>query len=264
MTNEDKNETINEKKDKKRIGIASMFDGNEIKDYFNTFFILIGGIEFVILVAHFIGSIGPDKMPFPWKQYFFVSFIAPVVMIVVVGLVIVGFNYYIFGDEQHKKAVEDSPFVSTKGKRFLHSFKYLFDLVRQIPVMAGFLVLCFGSLFLYKLDTILKVAGHIGEKSAFYVFISLASLVVCALIFLLFWLFYKFRLHKFELQSRFAFKQKVMETAGLIILDNNVVLDKEGKVVANANIPELLESHEENTVHEKKLLPDISDRFDFK
>ena len=61
---------------KKRIGIASILERTEIKEYFDTLVILIGGVEFVIFIAHFVGSLGPDKGPFPWKQYFFISFIA--------------------------------------------------------------------------------------------------------------------------------------------------------------------------------------------
>ncbi|RZB32520.1 MAG: hypothetical protein SRB2_04307, partial [Desulfobacteraceae bacterium Eth-SRB2] len=34
-----------------RIGIASLLESTEIKDYFNTFLVLIGGVEFVIFVA---------------------------------------------------------------------------------------------------------------------------------------------------------------------------------------------------------------------
>ncbi len=258
-----KEKTEKSEKNKYRSGIATMFDKNEIKEYFNTFFILVGGVEFVIFVAHFIGAVGPDRAPFPWKQYFFVSFTAPLVMVIIVGLVIMGFNFYVFGDEKDKHPLEDSPFVSSKGKRFGHSFRYFFSIVRQIPVIAGFFILCFGSVVLYKLDTILTVVGHIGEKTAFYVFIILAVLVAGALIFLLFWLFWKFRLHKYELEKQWEYKQKVMETAGLIILDNNVVLNKEGQVVANANVPELIEGVAEEE-EEKKLLPDLKEKFELK
>ena len=38
-------------RERKRVGIASMLDKSEIKEYFDTFFILVLGIEFVIFVA---------------------------------------------------------------------------------------------------------------------------------------------------------------------------------------------------------------------
>ena len=249
------------KTNKKRMGIAAMFNNHEIKEYFNTFLILIGGIELVILFAHFLTSTGQDQASFPWKHYLFVSFIAPVVMVAVVGLIIVGFNFFLFGDK--KKAFdEDSLFTSDKEKKIFNSSKNLFSIIRQIPVLAGFFILCLGSIFLYKLDVIVEILGRIGERTAFYVFTSLASLVVCIFIFLLCWLFLKFRLRKMELQNQAEFKKRVVETSGLIILDNNIVLDKTGKIVADTNTPELLE--DSSIAKNKQLLPEIHDRLDFK
>ncbi len=249
------------KTNKKRMGIAAMFNNHEIKEYFNTFLILIGGIELVILFAHFLTSTGQDQASFPWKHYLFVSFLAPVIMVAVVGLIIVGFNFFIFGDKK-KASDKDSLFTSDKEKKIFNSSKNLFSIIGQIPVLTGFIILCLGSIFLYKLDVIVKILGRIGERTAFYVFTSLASLTVCVFIFLLCWLFWKFRLRKIELQNQAEFKKRVIETSGLIILDNNVVLDKTGKIVADTNTPELLE--DSSIVKNKKLLPEIHDRLDFK
>jgi hypothetical protein len=251
-----------EKKIKKRIGIAAMFTNQEIKEYFNTFLILIGGIEFVILFAHFIGSTGQNQASFPWKHYLFVSFIAPVLMVAVIGLIVVGFNFYMFGDKKQKSVDDDSAFVSDKEKKFWHSSKYLFSIVGQIPVLAGFFILCLGSLFLYKLDVIVNILGLFGERTIFYFFIALAFIVVSSFVFLLCWLFWKFRLRKIELQNESEFKKRVIETTGLIILDNNVVLDKNGNIVTNMNLPGHLEASQIES--SKNFLPEINNRLDFK
>lgn len=219
-------------REKKRVGIASMLDKSEIKEYFDTFFILVLGIEFVIFVAHFIGSIGPDKGLFPWKQYFFVSFIAPVVLTFLVGLIIIGFNYYVFGEEYSAKASREVK-SKTDEKKLIYSARSFISLLHQMPVLAGLFTIGLGSVLLYKLDVILRVIGHVGEKTAFYIFIVLATVVAGALIFLLFWMFWKFRLHKLELERRWEFKKSVMEKAGLIILENNMVLNEEGRVLVN-------------------------------
>jgi hypothetical protein len=251
-----------EKKHKKRIGIAAMFTNTEIKEYFNIFLILAGGIEFVILFAHFIGSTGQNQTFFPWKHYLFVSFIAPVIMVAVVGLIIVGFNFYLFGDKKQKLVDEDYVFASGKEKKNWRSSKHFFSIIGQIPVLPGFFILFLGSLLLYKLDAIVKILGLIGERTAFYVLIALACLVICTFIFLLCWLFWKFRLRKIELQNQSEFKKKVIETTGLIILENNLVLDKKGKIVSSIKPSELLDvSQIEN---HKKFLPDINERLDFK
>ena len=238
-----------------RIGIASLLEKTEIKDYFNTLLILISGVEFVIFVAHFIGSIGPDKEAFPWKQYFFISFIAPIVLIFVIGLIVIGFNYYLYGRQQAAFDLEESPFVGTKMKRFGHSFKFLFSIIQQVPVLAGLFILGIGSVVLFKLDVILKVLGHIGEKTAFYLFILLCVLVSGGLIFLIFWLYWQFKLQKFNIQREWEYKQRVIEMSGLIILDDNTLFNKEGEVISYEKAMEVLEDTKNNgSQFPKKLL----------
>jgi hypothetical protein len=240
---------------KKMTGIAGILKKTEIKEYFDTLFILVGGIEFVIFIAHFIGSIGAEKGPFPWKQYFFVSFMAPVVLMFIIGLIVIGFNYYLYGSQQSAFDLEESPFVGTKMKRFGHSFKFLFSIIQQVPVLAGLFILGIGSVVLFKLDVILKVLGHIGEKTAFYLFILLCVLVSGGLIFLIFWLYWQFKLQRFNIQREWEYKQRVIETSGLIILDDNTVFNKEGEVISYDKAMEVLEDKKSNGLQlPKKLL----------
>jgi len=240
---------------KKMTGIAGILKKTEIKEYFDTLFILVGGIEFVIFIAHFIGSMGAEKGPFPWKQYFFVSFMAPVVLMFIIGLIVIGFNYYLYGSQQSAFDLEESPFVGTKMKRFGHSFKFLFSIIQQVPVLAGLFILGIGSVVLFKLDVILKVLGHIGEKTAFYLFILLCVLVSGGLIFLIFWLYWQFKLQRFNIQREWEYKQRVIETSGLIILDDNTVFNKEGEVISYDKAMEVLEDKKNNGLQlPKKLL----------
>jgi hypothetical protein len=231
---------------KKMTGIAGILQKTEIKEYFDTLFILVGGIEFVIFIAHFIGSMGAEKGPFPWKQYFFVSFMAPVVLMFIVGLIVIGFNYYLYGSQQSAFDLDESPFVGTKMKRFGHSFKFLFSIIQQVPVLAGLFILGIASVVLFKLDVILKVLGHIGEKTAFYLFILLCVLASGALIFLIFWLYWQFKLQKFNIQREWEYKQKVIEMSGLIILDDNTVFNKKGEVISYDKAMEVLEDKKIN------------------
>ena len=226
---------------KKMTGIAGILKKTEIKEYFDTLFILVGGIEFVIFIAHFIGSMGAEKGPFPWKQYFFVSFMAPVVLMFIIGLIVIGFNYYLYGSQQSAFDLEESPFVGAKIKRFGHSFKFLFSIIQQVPVLVGLFILGIGSVVLFKLDVILKVLGHIGEKTAFYLFILICVLVSGVLIFLIFWLYWQFKLQKFNIQREWEYKQRVIETSGLIILDDHTVFNKEGEVISYDKAMEVLE-----------------------
>jgi len=246
-----------ESENRNRIGVASLFDAEEIKEYFNTFFILLSGIEFVIFVAHFIGSIGPESGLFPWKQYFFVSFIAPVVMVFLIGLVVIGFNFYLFGNAPDINQEEGADAEETgSGRRNLgRTFHSFVSVIHQLPALAGIFVLGLGSVVLYKLDVILATIGHVGERTAYYLFIGLGALVAGTLIFLLFWLFWKFKLQKYQMEQRWNYRNRVMEKTGLIILDNNTVINEEGKVlVTDESLKQI-----EGDIIEEKLLPEFTD-----
>ncbi|OEU63438.1 MAG: hypothetical protein BA867_02010 [Desulfobacterales bacterium S5133MH16] len=235
-----------------RIGIASLLGSTEIKDYFNTFLVLIGGVEFVIFVAHFIGAIGPDKKAFLWKQYFFISFIAPIVLIFVIGLIVIGFNYYVYGKQDSTFFHKESPFVGTKIKRFGHSFNFLLSVIHQVPILVGMIILGLGSVVLYKFDVVLQVLGQVGEKTAFYLLIILCVCIGGGLIYLLFCLYWKFKLHKYQIQQQWEYKQKVIEKSGLIILDNNTVVNGDGKLITHDVI---IENAGDDVVKEKALVP---------
>jgi hypothetical protein len=131
--------------------------------------------------------------------------------------------------------------VGAKIKRFGHSFKFLFSIIQQVPVLVGLFILGIGSIVLFKLDVILKVLGHIGEKTAFYLFIILCALISGALIFLIFWLYWQFKLQKFNIQREWEYKQRVIETSGLIILDDHTVFNKDGEVISYDKAMEVLE-----------------------
>ena len=246
-----------ESKNKKRIGVASLFDAEEIKEYFNTFFILLSGIEFVIFVAHFIGSIGPESGAFPWKQYFFVSFIAPLVMVFLIGLVVIGFNFYLFGNETDS-TVDDGMHGGDEApdrKNLGRTFQRFITVIHQLPALAGIFTLGLGSVVLYKLDVILATIGHVGERTAYYLFIGLGVIVAGSLLFILFWLFWKFKLQKYQMEQRWNYRNRVMEKTGLIILDNNTVINEEGKVLVVDQALKQIDGH----IVEEKMLPEFLD-----
>lgn len=247
-----------ESKNRNRVGVASLFEAEEIKEYFNTFFILLCGIEFVIFVAHFIGSIGPESGPFPWKQYFFVAFIAPLVMVFLIGLVVVGFNFYLFGNAPDDVMDDELGEGEEGGKKNLgRTFQSFVSVIQQLPALASILVLGLGSVVLYKLDVILGTIGHVGERTAYYLFIGLGVILVGTLVFLLFWLFWKFKLQKFQMEQRWNYRNRVMEKTGLIILENNTVINEEGKVLVSDEGLKEIEGH---IIEEKMLLNHTEDR----
>jgi membrane-associated HD superfamily phosphohydrolase len=128
----------------------------------------------------------------------------------------------------------------------------MLSVIHQVPILAGMIILALGSIVLYKFDVVLQVLGHIGEKTAFYLLIVLCVCVVGALIYLLFCLYWKFKLHKYEIQQQWEYKQKVIEKSGLIILDNNTVVNGEGKLITHDVI---IQNAGDDVVKEKALVP---------
>jgi len=66
------------------------------------------------------------------------------------------------------------------------------------------------------------------------------------LIFLIFWLYWQFKLQKFNIQREWEYKQRVIETSGLIILDDKTVFNKEGEVISYDKAMEVLENKKNN------------------
>jgi len=63
------------------------------------------------------------------------------VLISVIGLIVIGFNYYVYGKQESTLFHEKSPFVGTKIKRFGHSSNFLLSVVHQVPILVGLIIL---------------------------------------------------------------------------------------------------------------------------
>jgi hypothetical protein len=174
------------------------------------------------------------------------------VLIFVIGLIVVGFNYYVYGKQESEIFHDKSPLVGSKMKRFGHSFNFLLTVMHQVPIIVAMIILGLGSVVLYKFDTVIHVLGQVGERTAFYLLIVLCVCIGGGLIYLLFCLYWKFKLHKYQIQQQWEYRQKVIEKSGLIILDNNTVLNGEGKLITHDVI---IETGEDNVVKEKSLVP---------
>ena len=82
--------------DKKK-GLASLFEDCEIKDFFRRYVQLLVTVEVLIFLVCWVYQLGIDEVaatgavvdiPFPWKMYFTVSFIAPIAVTFLTNIVI--------------------------------------------------------------------------------------------------------------------------------------------------------------------------------
>ena len=103
--------------------------------------------------------------------------------------------------------------------------------VRKLPFLALLLLLGLSVAFFYKLDAIGTLIGTIGERSVKIVLTSLGVILLLASIFALILIVLNYRLRKSAME--YQYKAQVAEKFGLVILEDNTVLNSSGKLLVN-------------------------------
>ncbi len=228
---------MSEKKSKNKAKrFSDLFDIEERKEILRKYLYFLAWIEVLIFVACWIYQLGsetsdgmaPVDIPFPWKAYFALSFLAPLAITFIVGTIIVGFNKY-FGD----------------GEQFVHDFdqgedkkagddklRKLYRLVRwfqHVPFLGLLLLLGAGVGIFYKLDSILAVIGHFGQQSLKTLLILLITVLGIVSFFVMLLIFLNYRLRKKSME--YQFRSEMADKFGLIILEDNTVINSDGKLL---------------------------------
>lgn len=228
-----------------RRGIAALFAREELKDLFIKYLILIGVIEGFIFFVSFLSQLGPENVPFPWKSYFFAAFIVPLTITFLLGVIVLGFDRYLYGHQPTGTAESGMSLSASEQQSRVQRFHAFIYVIRQIPFLMGLLMLVVLSGVVYKLDGILAVIGHVGERTAHYLFISLAVLLGAGVILGLVWMFMSYNLRKKSMEYQYKYKKDVVEKTGLIILDDDRVMDQQGKMLTGEQVAQL-EHHDDN------------------
>lgn len=236
---------MNESKNENFVGIASLFDRVQLKAWFLHYLYFIIGVEILIFLITFVGSIGPDKGPFPWKFYFFVSFTIPIAITFLLGIFILAFNKYLFGSSLLEENKEQISGTSSERKSYLLKMNMFLNNMRNAPFLSVMFLLILGSVVAYKLDDITLLLFNAGEKVIKYVLISIAVLLIGGLIFAVFWIIANYKLRKKHMEHHFQYKKDVMAQMGLLIMDDETVINKDGKVIAEKDF-KLIEMNQSN------------------
>lgn len=217
--------------DKKK-GLASLFDDCEIKDFFRRYVQLLVTVEILIFLVCWVYQLGIDEVaatgavvdiPFPWKMYFTVSFIAPVAVTFLTGIVVVGFNSFLYGRRGAPIFREDSQ-DATAGRlariaNFCLKLPFLF-LLLLLGVLAG---------VAYNMGEIVLFLGRFGEAAARFVLLALGGLLLAGTIFGVVRMVLNYKLRKQNME--YAYKREVMDRLGIAILDERTMLDSQGRVI---------------------------------
>ena len=102
-------------------------------------------------------------------------------------------------------------------------------LLRKLPFLSLLLLLCVVVGFFYKLDSFLEFIAAVGEKSVQVVIIFIAALVGIASVFGLVLIVLNYQLRKRSME--YQYKSEMAQRFGLIILDDNTVLNNDGKLL---------------------------------
>jgi len=246
---------MSESSRKKQRGVATLFDTGELKKYFKNYLILIGIAELFIFFVSFVGQLGPDNVPFPWRSYFFAAFIIPIAITFILGLCIMGFNSYLYGDTP----VPDNNVIAfpqdAQQKGYLYKFQVLLYSIRQIPLLLGLILLGLCAGIIYKIDDIMLFIGHAGEKTAQYLLLALAVLLAVAAVFIIIWMVLNYKLRKKSMAYQYRYRSDVVQHTGLIILDDQTVLDNEGNLMTHGVTPSIAQGK-----NNLALLPKLPDR----
>lgn len=205
--------------------ITALFSDMEIKTGFRKFLILICGVEVFIFLACWVYQLGinqfdrfgPVDIPFPWKTYFTVAFLVPVGIVFLLGLFVVAFNRYVYGngsDRQGEPAGEKG--VPRKPSDIVGH-------MRQVPFLVSLVVLGVFIGITYRIDDIMGFVGRMGEASMKVLLVVAAGGIFVLTIFGLVWMVLRYRLQKKEME--YSYKNNVMRQLGVMVGEDGQIVD---------------------------------------
>ena len=233
-------------------GVADLFHKDELKKFFIRYLVLIGCLEVLIFFICFLTQLEPFDIPFPWKEYFFAAFTIPIAITFLLGIIIIAFNTYYFKDGGETEALLAEEGLSTydapsaKNKFFKLSWQFQF--------LGLLLALGIGAIIFYKLDDIFRMIGYAGERAVNIFLIILGILLFGTILLGSVFLFLHYLLRKKRMEYAFEFKREMISQTGMLLLDDNTIVNSEGKVIHTAH-PENREAIKELDTEKFSLLP---------
>ena len=203
--------------------IASYFSKADRKKLFFDYLKLIAILEIVIFIVVALWS-SDDKYhrvytPFPWREYLFVSFAFPIMLTFLMGVIITGFNYFLGQD------VMTGPEEEEVGSHDIALVGHL----KRLPLLAILFLLLVTIFGLYNIHAIMAWLSSLTSSTFAFLSYVLAGAGVVVTIYMLFFLFFKYRLN--QRQMKYQYYTQISERHGLIILDDRTVLHKNGQLL---------------------------------
>jgi len=228
------------------VGVASTFDSKGLNTFFVNYLTTMLVIEGLIFFFCFINHLATESPEFPWKNYLFATFLTPVAITFVFGLIILTFNKYFF-----KGAVDDpdphGAFYSATHNRG-DRLETFFQVVHRLPFLFSLLLLIVATAIAYKMDDIVLYAAQAGAATAKYLFIALAAILAVIALGIGVWMILSYRLRQKTLATSHQYRMQLMDQFGMVMLDDGTMLNKEGDVVYQQEGAPLVGYDEEENV----------------
>lgn len=214
-------------------GIASLFESKEIKRFFKNYLFAICLLETLIFFISLFCLLEPFSMNFPWRYYLLASFLTPVVMTFLLGLVVKAFNVFFIENGSESRATPESADQNVHGGGTFARLNSSLSFLRQAPFLLSLLFLIVGAVIFSQLDHIFAVIGTVGEKALVYTLITLGVLFFVFTIFAFVWLILKFKLEKVKYQT--DHKREVMLQLGMFLTDDDRLINHDGQIISLEN-----------------------------
>jgi hypothetical protein len=204
--------------------LADYFRKADRKKLFFDYLKLIGILEIVIFIVVVLWA-SDDKYhrvysPFPWREYVFVAFAFPIVFTFIMGIIVTGFNHFL----GHEPAASPEDEAAADNQ-----LDILVRQIRRLPYL-GLLFLLLVTIFaLFNMNYIMAWLSSLGYNTFIFLSYVLAGLGAIVVIYLAFFLFFKYRLN--QKNMKYQYYSQISDKFGLIILDDRTVLHKNGNML---------------------------------
>ena len=214
-------------------GIASLFESKEIKRFFKNYLFAICLLETLIFFISLFCLLEPFSMNFPWRYYLLASFLTPVVMTFLLGLVVKAFNVFFIDVGAEERAGSGTDDQNRQPGGTFAKLNSSLSFLRQAPFLLSLLFLIVGAVIFSQIDHIFVVIGRVGEKAVMYTLVSLGILFLVFTIFAFVWLILKFKLEKVKYQT--DHKREVMLQLGMFLTDDDRLINHDGQIISLQN-----------------------------
>ena len=223
-------------KDEEKKSLVDLFSKDELKTFFLRYLLIVGCIEIFIFIVSFFSILEPYSSPFPWREYFYAAFTIPIAITFLLGIMIIAFNTFYFKGTSHFDGLKSS-FEDDEAAKNLSKRKMFLNLSWQFQFLLFLMVLGLCALIMFHLDDILAMTANAGEKAFNAILIFTGILLTGAVLLGVLYLWFHYKLRKKRIDFDHQYKWELMSRSGMLLLDDNTVIDSEGKVINRPSAP---------------------------